>query len=232
MKIMVMDTHASSRERMVNLIKGQPDIEIVGDENPGSDMVGEALSNTPDIILMSASLFEQGGKEVMGRILLKKPETAFVIIAASDDPDLLLSVIGNGGKGFLPKNISGASLLRSLYAVERGEIAISRSMVRDVFEELQKISKAAFTKENEKLKMLTFRELEVLRLLASEASNHEIGRELFISNNTVRVHVHNILEKLQTSNRREAAKLAQRLSISTNGAAPRSREKVEMIKSK
>lgn len=105
-------------------------------------------------------------------------------------------------------------------------------MVGEVVEELQRVSKAAFTKENEKLKMLTFRELEVLRLLASEASNNEIGRELFIFNNTVRVHVHNILEKLQTRNRREAVKLAQRLSISTNGSMPRRSEKVNIFKGK
>jgi len=232
MKIMIMDPHALFRDRVVNLIKGQPDIDVIGDGHSGFDMVDQAFTHIPDIILMSASFFEQAGKEVMSTILSESPETAFVIFAPSENPDLLLSVIRNGGKGFLPKNISEASLLKSLYAVERGEIALSRAMMSDVVDELQRVSKAAFTRENEKLKMLTFRELEVLRLLASEASNNEIGRELFISNNTVRVHVHNILEKLQTRNRREAAKLAQRLSISTNGSAPHSRENLNMIKNK
>jgi DNA-binding NarL/FixJ family response regulator len=138
----------------------------------------------------------------------------------------------NGGKGYLPKNISEASSLKLLYAVGRGEIAIPWAMVSEVVDELQRVSKAACTKENEKRKMLTFREVEVPGLLASEASNDEIGRELFISNNTVRVDVHNISEKLQTRNRREASKLAQGLSNSTNGSPLQYGEKGNILKSR
>lgn len=114
MKIMIMDPHALSSERMVSLIKGQPDIEIIGDGYSELNVIEQALTHRPHIIFMSASLFEHSGKEVMSAILSETPETAFVILAPPANSDLLLSVIRNGGKGFLSKNISEASLLRSL----------------------------------------------------------------------------------------------------------------------
>ena len=81
MKIMIMDPQPLSRERVADLIKGQPDVEIVGDGNLGSEMVEQALAHRPEIILMSASLFEEVGKEMMNVVLSENPETAFVILA-------------------------------------------------------------------------------------------------------------------------------------------------------
>lgn len=230
MKIMVVDQHTLFTENVINLIKGQPDIEIVG--NASSDMVEEAFTYKPDVILMGASLFEDGGKEIMSIILSEYPDIAFIILAPNENPELLLSAIRSGAKGYLHRGILEIALLKSLYAVERGEVAVSRTMISEIATELHRMSAKAITSENEKLNTLTYRELEVLRLLAAEASNHEIGRELFISNNTVRVHVHNILEKLKTKNRREAAKFAQRLSMSTSGSQPIHRERERFIREK
>jgi DNA-binding NarL/FixJ family response regulator len=217
MKIMVVDQHTLFREGVISLIKGQPDIEIVGDGKLGLDMFEQALAHKPDIVLMGAHLFEEDGKELMNVVLSEHPGTAFVVLAPNENTEMLLNVMRHGARGYLHKNISESVLLKSLYAVERGEVAISRAMMTEIARELYRMSKVTSTRESDRLSSLTFRELEVLRLLASEASNNEIGRALFISDNTVRVHVHNILEKLQTKNRREAAKFAQRLSLSASG---------------
>jgi two-component system NarL family response regulator len=231
MKIMVFDQHTFFVETVMNLIKGQPGIEFV-EQPPEEDIVENAISCKPDIILMSVSFFAERGQEMMHRILARNPDIAFIILAPTESTELLLDVIRSGAKGYLPNNIPEAALLKSLYAVGRGEVAISRAMTSEIVSEFCNVSKRTRMNEAEKLNALTYREIEVLRLLAAEASNHEIGRELFISNNTVRVHVHNILEKLQTKNRREAAKFAKRLSISTNGYSLSKREREKMIRGK
>lgn len=227
MKIMIVDQPALFREGVIDLIEDKPEIEIIKQDSE-RELVEQILVNKPAIVLMSGWLFEDGGKEMMQIILSQYPEIAFVILAPNENTELLLKVIRGGAKGYLSGTISEATLLKSLYAVERGEIAVSRALISGIVSEFQRVSERALNNESEKLIRLTHREMEVLRLLASDARNHEIGRQLFISNNTVRVHVHNILEKLQIKNRREAAKLAQRLSISTNGSPSNHGEKPDL----
>jgi DNA-binding NarL/FixJ family response regulator len=90
-------------------------------------------------------------------------------------------------------------------------------MTAEVALELHRMSKVTLKNPDDTITALTYRELQVLRLLVNEASNSEIAKQLFISDNTVRVHVHRILEKLRARNRREAARFAQRLGIESKG---------------
>jgi DNA-binding NarL/FixJ family response regulator len=212
MKIMIADKHLLFKEGLINILKDQTDIKIVGDEGLGSDMTAQALICEPNIILMDANYFEGDGIEMMGRVLSKFPQTAFVILAPDESADLLLVAILNGAKGYLPKNTSKSMLLASLRAIERGETAIPRALMTKVIEEFQRIASVTSNKKID-IDTLTFRELQVLRLLATEASNSEIAQQLVISDNTVRVHVHSILEKLHARNRRDAAEFVKKLRL-------------------
>jgi two-component system nitrate/nitrite response regulator NarL len=153
----------------------------------------------------------------MNFILSKQPGTSFLILSPDEDSDLMLEAIRSGAKGYLPKNVSRSVLLKSLQALQRGEIALSRLMTAEIALELHRMSKVTLKNPDDTITALTYRELQVLRLLVNEASNSEIARQLFISDNTVRVHVHRILEKLRARNRREAARFAQRLGIQYKG---------------
>jgi DNA-binding NarL/FixJ family response regulator len=212
MKIMIVDQHVLFREGLISLLRDQSDINIVGNEGLGSDMAAQALVSEPSIILMDANYFEGEGREMMGRVLSKFPHTAFVILAPNENADLLLDAIRNGAKGYLPKNTSKSMLLASLRAIERGETAIPRGLMTNVIEEFRRMSRVTERKKID-IDTLTFRELQVLRLLATEATNSEIARQLVISDNTVRVHVHSILEKLHARNRRDAADFARRMRL-------------------
>ena len=213
MKLMIVDQHTLFREGMISLVKDQADIEVVGNGSSEADMVSQALICKPDIIVMDENLFLGQGKGMMNFILSKQPEISFLILSPDEDSDLMLDAIRNGAKGYLPKNVSRSVLLKSLQAIQRGEIALSRSMTAEIALELHRMSKVTLKNPDDTITALTYRELQVLRLLVNEASNSEIARQLFISDNTVRVHVHRILEKLRARNRREAARFAQRLGI-------------------
>ena len=212
MKIMIVDQHVLFREGLISLLRDQTDIHIVGNEGLSSDMTAQAFVCEPDIILMDANYFEGDGREMMGRVLSKFPLTSFVILAPNESADLLLDAIRNGAKGYLPKNTSKSMLLASLRAIERGETAIPRGLMTNVIEEFRRMARVTERKKID-IDTLTFRELQVLRLLATEATNSEIARQLVISDNTVRVHVHSILEKLHARNRRDAAEFARRMKL-------------------
>lgn len=210
MKIMVVDQYDSVRDKIIHVLMCEPDLEIVGDGKIGPEMVEQALLCRPDIVLMDSKLFEASGRESIRCILTECPETAFIILASIDDVELLLDALRNGAKGYLPKNISEAVLLRSLYAVERGELAISKSMMATVVSELRKILQAIIASEENGISPLTYRELDILRLLATGASNQEIAQQLPIPNNKVVVHVHQDLSgKAHLRNRRRTANVTQ-----------------------
>ncbi len=215
MKIMIVDQHVLFREGLISLLRDQTDINIVGDDNLGPDMTAQALIHEPNIILMDSNYFEDGGREMMGRVLSKLQQTAFVILAPNESADLLLDAIRNGAKGYLPKNTSKSMLLASLRAIERGETAIPRGLMTKVVDEFRRMSQVTPSKQID-IDTLTFREIQVLQLLATEATNSEIARQLVISDNTVRVHVHSILEKLHARNRRDAAEFAKRMRLYGN----------------
>jgi DNA-binding NarL/FixJ family response regulator len=203
------------REGLISLLRDQTDINVVGDDNLGADMTAQALILEPNIVLMDSNYFEDGGREMMSRVLSKLQKTAFVILAPNESADLLLDAIRNGAKGYLPKNTSKSMLLASLRAIERGETAIPRGLMTKVVDEFRRMSRVTSTKKID-VDTLTFREMQVLRLLATEATNSEIARQLVISDNTVRVHVHSILEKLHARNRRDAAEFAKRMRLYAN----------------
>jgi DNA-binding NarL/FixJ family response regulator len=123
--------------------------------------------------------------------------------------DLLLSAIRNGAVGYLLKNIPIAKLVQTLHGLENGELAMSRRMTTRIVEEFSRTEK---THEfgNHSANKLTMRELEVLHLLGTGATNQNIADRLVLSENTIKVHVHNILEKLNLRNRREAAQYSRR----------------------
>lgn len=215
MKIMIVDQCEPFRQEMIRLLRYEPDLEIVGDGKIGSEMVEQTSLYRPDIVLMGSDLFEAGGRELMNVILSEYPETAFIILAPADNLELLLESLRNGARGYLPKNISEAALMRSLYAVERGELAVSRSMMATVVSELRKILQVILASENNSLSTLTGRDVQIIRLLATEGSNQEIARHLLISDRTASRHLHSLPREAR--HQRETADFARRARVNGKG---------------
>jgi two-component system, NarL family, response regulator DevR len=209
MKILIVDPCDSFRQEIVYLLRRQPDLEVVSDGNLGPGMIEHVFLNRPDIVLMGSTLFEAEGKEIMHAILSQRPETAFIVLAPVDSLELFLKALRYGARGCLPQNISETALTRSLYAVERGELAVSRSMMATVVSELRRILQAILASENHSLSTLPAKDVQILHLLATEASHQEIARHLLISDKIL--HIPGIHQEARQQ--REGAKFAQRVGV-------------------
>lgn len=215
MKILIVDDHVLFREGLASLLKKQPDIQVVGEVGCIEDAVTLAVELNPDIVLMGINNAEESGVGALRQILLKRPDVKVVILTVDESDELLFAAIRNGAKGYLPKSTPLHKLLLSLHALQRGEAAISRTTTSRLLNEFSRIAPIDFNGTSEP-ENLTSRELEVLSLLGEDITNREIANRLVISENTVKIHVHNILEKLQVRNRREAGRFARRQGLLLN----------------
>lgn len=205
MKIVIVDDHILFREGLAAIIRAEPDIEVIGQAGTVQEAIALVSGLNPDIVLMDFGLPDGTGADATRAILKEHPKCKIVFLTMSEEDDDLFAAIRSGAKGYLLKNMRPSKLLSTLRSVQKGESALSRSMTLRLMEELARTKEAPRTGDP----TLTRRELEVLRELASGFSNQEIAGRLFISENTVKYHVHSILEKLNLSDRREVGAYAR-----------------------
>jgi DNA-binding NarL/FixJ family response regulator len=213
-RILVVDDHILFREGLISLLGNQPDFTIAGEAGSARKAIAMALDLKPDVVLMDITLPDGNGLEATRSILLQLPDTKIVMLTIHESDDLMIAAMRAGAKGYLLKDTPVMKVLASLRALIRGEVAISRAMMSRLLDEFTRLSRLPDPEvENLNGHNLTPRELEVLDLLGSDASNREIADHLFISENTVKIHVHNVLDKLQLQNRRQAGNFARRLGL-------------------
>lgn len=212
MNILVVDDHILFREGLISMLSGQPDFTIVGEAGSVADAIRLSLMKDPDLILMDIGLPDGTGLDAVRAILAQRPSIKIVMLTVYETDDLLIAAIRAGAKGYLFKNTPVAKLLVSLRALEKGEPAITRNMAGRLVEEFTRLG-SLYEDQPENLNKLTMRELEILKLIGQGTTNLEIASRLFISKNTVKIHVHNILEKLQLRNRREVAWFARKYDL-------------------
>ena len=212
MRILVVDDHILFREGMVSMLSNQPDFVVVGEAGCVEEAVSKALNLKPDLILMDIGLPDGTGLDALDFILPHLPEVKIVMLTIYETDEMLFTAVRRGAKGFLLKNTSLSKLLASIRALERGEPAITRAMTGRILDEF---SRQGLPNDelDHRLTALTFREREVLGLLGVGATNREIADRLFITENTVKRHVHKILYKLKLMNRREASEFASRVGV-------------------
>lgn len=213
MNLLIADQYALFREGLASLLSQESDIHVVGQASSGAEMVALAVELSPDVVLMDADFSDGSGLLFMKSVLSRQPRTQFIVLSHQFTNERFLETILAGARGFLRKTISAEMLIAALRAVERGEAVIPRKLVSTLLDELNRVG-TLFTPNQQNIASLTYRECEVLNLLGVNYSNREIANQLIISENTVRVHVHNILEKLNLKNRREAAEFANRYQLS------------------
>ena len=217
MKILIVDDHILFREGLVGLLRSQPDMQVVGECGSVQEAVELTNKLKPEVILMDFSLPDGTGLDATRSILVRQPEVQIIFLTVHDNDERLIAAVRAGAKGYLLKNLSVSKLLASLRALERGEAAISRTMMARIMEEFSQNGPVTNTTPSP-LVGLTSREIEVLQELTDGITNQEIAVRLFISENTVKNHIHNILEKLGLANRREAIEFARK-----NGLLPAAR---------
>lgn len=216
MRILIVDDHILFREGLAGLLRSQPDTNVVGECGTVQEAIDLALRLKPEVILMDFSLPDGTGLEATRAILAAEPEIQIIFLTVHDNDERLIAAMRAGAKGYLLKNLSVNKLLASLRALERGEAAISRTMMARILEEFA-LSTPTASPAASPLIGLTSREVEVLRELSDGITNQEIAARLYISENTVKNHIHNILDKLRLRNRREAIEFARKHGLVSAG---------------
>lgn len=215
--ILVIDDHVLFRDGLISLFQSTTDFKVVDQAGTVSEGVEKAFHHRPDIILMDFSLPDGTGLDATQIILDEIPECKIVFLTVFETDENLLRAIHLGAKGYMLKNISSSSLLSSLRALAKGEIAMSRKMMSRVVE----YSRAMPPHQNrDLLAKLSPREVDILSALQNGASNAQIAQQLFLSENTVKHHIHSILEKLGVENRRQAGALARQIGLKKDLTAP------------
>ena len=217
MKVLIVDDHVLFRQGLVSLLQSEPDFQVVGQAGSVQEAVVKAANLRPDMILMDFSLPDGNGVDATRTILAEVPNSKIIFLTVHADDERLIEAVRCGAKGYLLKNVPIKQLIQALKSAQEGEAAISRSMVTQIMNELARTS-GKMQPEPNTLDKLSSREIDVLRELTTGASNQEIAERLYISKNTVRHHVHNILDKLEMENRRQLARTAKQFGLGSQEA--------------
>jgi two-component system NarL family response regulator len=207
-RVLVADDHALYRRGLEMVLAAEDDIDVVGEAGDGVEAIAKAKALLPDIVLMDLRMPRRTGIEACSAIKDAAPATRIVMLTSSDEEADLFEAVRAGANGYLLKDVPGEDIADGLRSVMGGQSLISPSMAGALLTEFASLSRAADTREGPRVPALTPRETEVLKLVARGMGNREIAGVLFISENTVKNHVRNILEKLQLHSRMEAVMYA------------------------
>jgi len=207
-RVLVVDDQELFRRGLIMLLSGDTDIEVVGEAADGVTATDLAITTAPDVILLDVRMPRRTGVEACRAIKEAVPATKIIMLTVSDEEADLYESVKNGAAGYLLKDSSIEEVAQAIRVVNEGQSLISPSMAVKLIDEFKQMSKPE--REQGPALRLTERELEVLRLVAKGLNNREVAKELFISENTVKNHVRNILEKLQLHSRMEAVMYAMR----------------------
>lgn len=213
-KIIIVDSNILFREGLCNLLKQEMGILVVGEASSIKEAIDRLKDTQADLALVDADLPDMNEFQGIRQLRMQCPGMQIVLLSAHDTDARLIRAVQNGARGYLPKNNSLTKFMASIRAIERGEVVVPRAMVGQLLDEVFRIH---MPPEQDGMGTLTPRELDVLTELGRGRSNRQIAENLRIAENTVKVHVHNILEKLNLRNRRQAARFARSQEIALNG---------------
>ncbi len=208
-RVLVVDDQELFRRGLVMLLTVEDDIEVVGEASDGDEATELAAATVPDVVLLDVRMPRRSGIEACAAIKEVAPTANIIMLTMSDEEADLYEAIKSGASGYLLKDASIDQVAQAVRLIADGQSLISPSMAAKLLEEFKSIASAG-SRANTIAPRLTDRELEVLKLVARGLNNKEIASDLFISDNTVKNHVRNILEKLQLHSRMEAVMYAVR----------------------
>jgi DNA-binding NarL/FixJ family response regulator len=208
MRVLVADDHSLFRDGIVSLLEAAG-FDVVGQAGDGQVAVESVLRLRPDLVLMDITMPHMSGLEALRRIKTELPDTQVVMLTVSDDDADLFEAIKSGAQGYLLKSLDASEFFEMLEGLEHGEVAVTRKTATRLVQGLADLSRL----RSDPLDSLTGREIEILRLVAEGLSNKAVAQALAVSENTVKYHMKNILQKLGVQNRTEAATCAIRAGL-------------------
>ncbi len=207
-RVLVVDDQAIVRRGVMDILAEHEELEVVGEARDGREGIEKAKELAPDVIVMDLNMPNCNGLEATQALQAEMPEVGILMLTISDKEDDLLDAIRFGARGYLVKNSEPDELVQGVLHTARGGVIVSPSMATMLLGEL----KAAKEPEPE-TSNLSPREQEVLQQVAQGSGNKEIAATLFISENTVKTHLRNIMDKLHLANRSQAVAYAIKKGI-------------------
>jgi DNA-binding NarL/FixJ family response regulator len=212
LRILLVDDHILFRKGVAGLLATQPYLTVVGEAGDGEEAIARARELVPDVILMDVTMPNRNGLEATRAIKREMPHVHIIMLTVSDTSHDVFAAIKNGADGYLLKNLEPAQLYDMLDGLRRGEAPISSKLAVRILQEFREpdesLSPTADPSES-----LTPRERQVLELVVTGASNRQIAEALALSNETVKIHLSNILAKLHLQNRIQVAVYAVRQGL-------------------
>jgi DNA-binding NarL/FixJ family response regulator len=210
-RVLLVDDQQLWRQVVAMHLTAEDDLEVVGEAGDADEALVRATALQPDLVVLDLDLAGADGCALLGPLQRAVPGVQVLVLSGTDDLAAVVAAFGAGAVGFLPKDHPAEEFADALRAVADGRPVLPPHAVGPVMEAFRR--QAARASEPVTPPLLSDRELEVLRLLAVGLSNRVIGAQLFISENTVKNHVRNILAKLEVASRVEAVSRALAIGL-------------------
>ncbi len=207
-RVLLVDDYAIYRRGVEAVLALEPDMVVVAEAGSAQEAVDAAARVAPDVVVLDIYLPDSDGPEVCARVKNAAPSAQILMLTASDEEEDLVEAIRAGATGYLLKDVGPDQLPAAIRSVASGQALLSPALASTLLAEFAQLVRRESPADAEP--PLTSREREVLVLVARGWSNRRVAEELFISQNTVKNHVRNILDKLQLRSRMEAAMYAVR----------------------
>lgn len=209
LNVVIADDHRLFRQGLIGLMNTRPDlVNVVGEASNGREAVDMVRKMKPDLVLMDIFMPDVDGLQAASCICKNYPQTAVVMLTSSENDQHLYEAIQMGAAGYLLKDLDADELFQLISGVQSSEAIMTRAMGARLLKCIANPPQQPHSEMDKLCELLTEREVEVLRLVAQGQSNPQIAESLFISINTVKVHLRNILDKLRVENRTQAAAYA------------------------
>jgi DNA-binding NarL/FixJ family response regulator len=207
-RVLLVDDHHLVIEGLRAVLSTDSSIEVVGEARTGREAIGAVELLRPDIVLMDIRMPDMDGINATRHVKQVMPLTSVIMLTMYENPDYLFEAVKAGASGYVLKDVAGPALLDAIHTVVEGGSLLNQEVVGKFLRGLAADAQHAISTSGPKgvgPERLTPRELEVLQLIAAGLSNKEIGARLSVSVATVKTHLEHILQKLQVSDRTQAA---------------------------
>jgi DNA-binding NarL/FixJ family response regulator len=211
LRILLADDHVLFRKGVAALLACRQDMQVVGEAGDGLEAIAKARELLPDVVLMDINMPKCDGLQATRQIKREMPHVKIVILTVSEEDQDLFEAIKIGAQGYLLKDLEPYQLYDLMESISRGDAPLSGAMAARILKEFTHPDPSSG--KEEVIDELTPREIDILELVVEGKTNKEISSELVISENTVKIHIRNILEKLHLQNRIQAAVYAVRQGL-------------------
>jgi DNA-binding NarL/FixJ family response regulator len=223
-RVLIAEDHALVREGLRAMLASTEDLEVVGEAEDGKRAVEMSRSLTPDLVLMDVRMPEMDGLEATKRIKEDHPTVSVLMVTTHQNPDYLLEAVHSGASGYVLKEASKPQLLSAVRRILSGENVLDQELAMKLISRISQEPGRARERTSEPASggsrvpdtlagILSGRETEILRLIASGKTNRQIAQELMVSLSTVKTHVQRIIKKLGVSDRTQASVKALKLGL-------------------